>query len=842
MSDATDRTEEALDTKNTVRSEGKARDTDAPDDSLLEMDKAEAARQMLKEWDDSWKQVKKYSEEWKVNKARAQGYIGVALLKRQDHNQAYIPTGAKKGVAGMNKAKRLMRRLRANIFADPPMPEASPANDTDEDRDAAETATRVLTDLTSEGNLAYTLHAGDAFDLGGIYGSGFLRFWVDETGGGWKPEESETPDSGGKYVGEDGQPTDDVKKAKRTWLPKLRDEVLTGKQVRFLPYDVRDIWEADGVMVGTALTLGELERLFPDIKEWPEDRRAALAEARPQHFKDILEPHQKDTMTGEVTSKSLVFVLTRYHTQSARYPMGAYLIAAGEDELLHKSDWYDHRHGSCLDIPITQFKQLTEEGNPYGEGVMCGLGPGNEVRGSLAGSMLEHLRRFQNRHVFLPLTSTIQPQMLQQPTGVPIPILPGGEPKYEELPDFPPIVKEMYALVSTDMDDESGLQQVGQAIQSANVQSAKHANVNLQQVQVGLSDLKQNTERALIRGWRILLQLVRAYYTTPMQVSWMSEDGRYKLQSWSAADLGSTHDVRIQRGSFTGLTPQAKAELAQQYKAEGMLSPGDFEHITETNLHGLFGLQDNPHRLRVRRQIAEWQQGPQQPPVMQPPPPVPPPQPGQPPQPPPPPPNPFAGELGKLFSPMPQDTEPQIAALRTYELGRAMASTKFQKWPPAWQQGMTQAYEQARQAAQLPDAKMLTGLQKKLQQMQSKVTEASVKEAKTRVTVSLKGADLDAAQTQAILGAEGVQLPPKQPSAPDQSAQHQVEIERIKTQAELQKQQIQIQGEVQREHIKTVGKLRDADAQRAHAVRMARIKPTGVIPMRPAKPKADTPA
>lgn len=823
------RTEEALTSKNPVHDVSKA-DKPQEDQSLLDLAEQEAAKQILKEWDASWKAISRYVEQWKVNRARSQGFTGVQLVKKQDRLQAYIPTGAKKGVAGMNKAARLTRRVRAAIFADPPVPEALPGTDADEDRDAAEVSTRILQDLTAEGNLAYTLHSGDAFDLGSDYGSGFLRFWVDETGGGWRPKQIQAspqatdpadpfpvdPQTGSprpcdpilRYVTADGRFTEERKEAAKLWLPKLRDEVLSGKQVRFLPYDVRDLWEADAVMIGTAVTLGELKRLFPDIASWDAGRITKLVSARPQHFKDILEPHQKDTASESASNTSLVFVCTRIHTQSGRYPEGAYLIAAGEDELLHREDWYDHEHGTPLDLPLTQFKQFTEEGNPYGDGLMTQLGPGNEIRGALLDSMLEHLRRFQNRHVFVPMTSPMQPQQLQSPTGTPIPILPGQEPKYEEVPDFPDIVKEMAGLISADMDDESGLQGAGQGLNPPGVKSAKHQEVILEQVAQGLSDLRQNAERGLIRGWRIMLQLVRCFYTVPQQISWEGDDGRYKQRDWTGVDLGSTRDVRLQRGSFTMMGPQAKAASAWQYAQAGMLTPQDLEHIAETQVSGQFGLQQNPHRLRVRRQIAQWHEGPpddyQPPPMVPPPPPVP----GQPP---PPPPNPYAPLLSVIFEPIPGDTEPAVAALRAYELNKAMASTKYHRWNPQWQQGLILAYQQARQATGVPDAQIVQQMQAELQQAKQKLAEA-------KVSFSGKLADLDEGQTQALLQQEGIQVPPratpvagKEPALDpaiqlaheaqlhDRTMQQKTEEAGIKARTEVEKERIRATSQAARE-------------------------------------------
>lgn len=861
-----ERTEAALDTKNTVRDDTRPR-KNTKEQSLLKLLPNEAAKEALKDWDKSAKPMKRFIEQWKVNRARSEGYTGVQLVKRQDQAQAYIPVGAKKNIAGMNKAARLSRRIRATLFSDPPKPEATPDKDTDEARDAAELATRVLEDLCSEGRLGYNLDSGDAFDMGGDYGSGFLRFWVDETGGGWRPKQIEaspqavSPDDPfpldpqtnqprpcdpvRRYVTEKGEFTEDRAEAARMWLPAIKiDGPLSGKQVRFLPADTDDIWAADGVQIGVALTLGELKGIFPDVDNWPEERVAKLVAYRPQQFKDTLQPGQKDTMGTASKDESLVFILTRYHVQSPVYPLGCYLICGGEDELLHRSDWFDHEHGEPLDIPLTQFKQRNEEGNPYGDGNMSQLGPGNELRSGMIGAMLEHLDRFANRQRYLPLTSTLKPENMLDPTGTVQYILPGGEPKFEDVPDFPIVVKEMYQLASQDMDDEADLQQAGQGLNPQGVKSAKHQEVILQQVSQAMSELRQNTERGLVRGWRIMLQLVRAYFTTPQQIGWVGDDGRYKQRHWTSADLGSTKDVRVAKGSFTQLTPMSKAQIANVYRSEGLLNPMEAEHVIETNLGGVFGLQDNPHRLRVRRQIALWNDGP--PEGFQPQPVVPqgvmPPAPVGPqqstpapvgsgtpvgpsagaPAPTGPPPNPFAPILSVIFQPTPADDEPQIAMLRMYELGRAMASTKFQRWPPAWRQGLVMAYQSARQAAQIPDAKVLQALQQKVQELQKENLDQKVKLNAASVSIALKGADLDEAQTVAIMQREGIPLPPRmtptsQPAGPNMA------LETAKIAADLNKHKATQETQVRLEHIRQAAKANQAQADRQHQLALATV-------------------
>jgi len=842
-------TQDAFDASNKIKPQDDQGPAPPADDSLLAMPPEAAARQMLKDWDDSWKDLKSIAEQWKANKARLDGYTGVQIIKRQDHNEAFIPLGARKNVGGLNKAARLLRRVCSNVFSDKPEPDCTPAGDDDAQRDAAESGTRILQWQCGEGQLDYALGALDSFRLGGVYGSGFLRFWVDPNGGGFLPQQIEAnphaqspqdpfpvdPQTGVKapcdpilrYVTTDGQFTEDRKAANRIWYPKLKREVLTGKNVRLIPFQVRDIWEADGVMVGCVTPLKTIKDTFPDVAKWPQERLARLTSARPQHFKDLLPQGQKDYSGGEVKDTTLCFLLMRWHVQSPKYPNGAYLVAAGAKELLYKGNWFDEEHVRPLDIPLTQFKQLAEEDNPYGSGLMTDLGPGNEIRDAMLLAELEHLDRFNNRKVFVSMVSPMagNPQLLQAPTGFPIPIMPGTEPKYEEIPDFPVIVEKMLQFASLDMDDESGLQQQAQALNAPSVTSGKQAETILQTVRKGLSDLWDNTERGLVRGWRIMMQLDRAFIGDVQLLRFQGPDGAFKLERWTGEDFGDTEDVQVQRGTFTGMSPEQKAQQAVSYAQLGLMSKEDLEHVTEGSVGGLLGLQDNPHRLRVRRQIAQWQDGP--PEGWQPPPPpmpAPPALPGQPPAPPQPPaPDPV---LGAIFAPQPTDTQPDIAHIRMYELARAVDGTSITRWGPEWAQALIQAYTSARQAAQILDAEASQKLQEENKGQAEKLQQQSAKLAeKPSFSIALKaGFELDQNQVAALMQQEGIQLVPGgiQPPQLDPNAQFQAQaqLESQKIEAEVVKHRTTESAKVEQARIKG-----QAQVQRTQAKAQKPAKP-----------------
>jgi hypothetical protein len=714
---------------------------------LAEKDPKKAAKKMVQEWDATHRQMSSLFAQWRANRARFAGWTGVECIKVKDEKVCRIPLNATVMFGGMNKAARLTRRITSQIFSDAPLPDVEPEGNSDEERDAAEFTGRALSILGDAADLDSTGTARDAWDRGNNYGSGFRHWWVDPRGGGHRPmqilakpdaetvEDALAPALPGdiqiRYVKDDGTLTDEPKEARRKWLPRLQREVLTGKHIRFIPQQVRDVEDADGMMMGAMVPYGTVKRIFPKIRDLDPERRQEILTARPHHARDLLPLGKEDRTSEELRDDQLVFVLTRYHRSTPDYPRGAHLIALGEDFLAHHDTWWDEENDQPLDIPIDQFKQMDEEDNPYGLGMMELLGPANEIRARILGTLLEYMAKFSNLKVFVPLMSTLQAQQLQSPTKTYIPIPQGGEPKTEQMPNFPVALKDFLEFTTTDMDDESTLQEVAQGLAPASVQSGRQAQQIVEQVHAALSGMHHNAGKGLVRGWRIMAQLVRAFYTAPQQISWIGEDGAYKQKSWVGSDLTSAKHIRIKRGTFTMLQPTQKTLLASEQVQIGGMSVAEFTDITSSGVQGLTGLRENAHRMRARRQITAWQEGP--PEDWQPPQPQQGPQTGQE----------IPGEdplLAQMLNTLPPDIDPENAALRTYEFGKAISSSSFGSHPPEWQQGLLNAYQLSRQAAGITTIEEQQQAQQQQEQAQQQEIQAQQQAAQTQQETKLQEA------------------------------------------------------------------------------------------------------
>jgi len=216
------------------------------------------------------------------------------------------------------------------------------------------------------------------------------------------------------------------------------------------------------------------------------------------------------------------------------------------------------------------------------------------------------------------------------------------------------------------------------------------------QAQVALSEPRFWLARCYVQMCRIILQHVRAFYTVPQRLRFVSPDGGYKERRWRGADLGGTRDVKLKAGTLSMMSPALKTEQIVRLTQAGVQIPPDqLVEIVAGNLDTLQAVAEDPHKNRVRRQIAECMEGP--PPTWQPLPPQPvvtgvDPMTGQPvvqnrPQ--------VDPVVAEMWAPVLADSLPLVAQMRMTELGKAMAGERYQNLPPEWRMGLDQAFQAA---------------------------------------------------------------------------------------------------------------------------------------------------
>jgi hypothetical protein len=769
---------------------------------------------------------------WKRNAWWREGKRWVRLEKKENMAiwEAKLPPGMANAPPVPNKTDRLCRRTVNVIMVDPPYPECEPGNSGPEAKDAAEFSTRLLEVRGSPTELNMKKLCRRAMGKAMTYGSSFAWVIMDPTGAGHRPRqvmahpaaetqadavidpetEAPAPEEAlvPRYVRADRTLTDNAEEAELQWLPGERVRMLTGKNVLFLPQTAESLREAIGVLIVDHTTLGDLRQQFPDkMKALTDAQMDDLCGWKPERWKDILPPYspepeeQKDPTTKKWKDSQLVWTITVYYRRCAEYPKGCYAIKAGKESMLYRDRWTamfeqppaddgteQPEKEEVLRIPLAQCKCLDDDNydSGYGIGMAEHLGPADEIRASSLGYQLEYLFRFGNPIQFLPMGSIVQPKQLQLRDGNPVYFNPQGTPVTEDVPQLPAVVPELRSEMSEEMDDESGLQQTGQGVESKDVHSGVHARTVVQEALKAISNMKDNLEDFYIDLNTIILEQHRAFSAVPTLLSFTGKDAEYKAKEWSRTDIANTKNVSIRRGSFTMHTLTAKQELANDAFDRKVISPEEYQELVGGGVAPILGYQENPHLLRIRRQLDQFDDGPpegwmeqmqaslqseqaiadyqqraqaasailgpdgQPVPFLEPPPEQVPPPPG-------------------VFDrALPIDDLPEAAKVRHRQIVRFIASSKYEAFPPEWCATLEKEEAKARNSAGImtvPDVQ-------KQQAQQAQDAKAAALVAKTSIGVkadpsTVAGAE-EAVQAGATAAAAG-QSPDMAPAAPSTS-------------------------------------------------------------------------
>ena len=283
---------------------------------------------------------------------------------------------------------------------------------------------------------------------------------------------------------------------------------------------------------------------------------------------------------------------------------------------------------------------------------------------------------------------------------------------YEPLPALSPAVQGLYDGVSREMDSVSGLEAAAQGVSGENVKSGTHAQTVIEQALVALAALSANVQRFAIKVWTHRLLFMQAFYDAPVLLAYLGEAGDTQVKAFVGSDLVGAGDLKIKRGSGTMLPRSAKVALAREELAQAMqmgdqLAAKRYMDAVLGNTSTMLGVEDDPHRARIKRQIAEWrkrskQQHPPPPPPVAQPVPVTDPMTGavvgeqvqMVPAP-----DPVAQQAAQVFVPNPTDVLPFVASTRFLELADAVGSTAFQAADPRYQQAIVMEMERMRAAA-----------------------------------------------------------------------------------------------------------------------------------------------
>lgn len=576
-----------------------------------------------------------------------------------------------------NTPDQLIRRTAAVITTDPPLATVTANTGEDKERLASELAERILRVEGAAVNRDDAGTLRRAIDLAGTYGSIFNWFTVDPQGGGLHPVEIQahpqattikdalTPTIPGppmigpdgmavegqpvpipnvtvadlitRYVTIDGRLTDVQAEAKLAPRLAIREQLIRPAQVTLLPFGA-DVQSAIGCLVGEVLPLYEVVARFYggvrpeeevvkkltawkpaelDYYEWmPKNLRATMRQT----------PQSYPGNDAIIADDALCAILCVRIKSSELAPMGAYVVIGGTDEPLIREPWRvtigdgPDAQVKYLSLGLTQLRWREDsDGDPYGVPGIEDLAATSAQVLTLTEYVLNHCYKAANGHVYIEMGSSLQPDEYLRRDGMPINIKPGSQPFFEEIPPLESIVTQLLEAKEQELEKVSGLNSAAATGEApASVNSGTQLAQVIEETRVGLTGNIQNSDRYYVATCDTRLEFFQGFIDAPQMLTYTGESGDVQQQAFMGADLLGYGDIQIAKDSSTMMTRTAKAQLAQN-NLDLALKTGDAEGVQSykenlaQNQNPQIGIQDDPIKARIQRQVFNWKQAAQHP-------------------------------------------------------------------------------------------------------------------------------------------------------------------------------------------------------------------------------------
>lgn len=593
--------------------------------TLLNLPASKAAKRIRKRWDRFSDYMERVRVQLKVNLLRWEGNPW-AQVDPTDERKVHLPTldVQRRLPPTRNRIPRACDRYTAQVLADEPVMEGVPASHEDEDRDAAEAASHILAGEWERARLKNKVRR--AVDLSTIYRSGFILAEWDPTDGGKVPAQKYLPTLDGrgretrelKYVDAEGNEVATAEEAAEIWQGNLRFKIGTPLNVRWSGSQYAHA--ATEAMWGELLTLRDVYATWPKLRsaklsslladvpreaqEWLQDLRGESDAPTADVAKDDLELSGDDLMDGgkESLLDQKALVLRYWHKATRQYPKGVYLCTVGR-ELAHRGP---SRWGV---IPVAQFKCLDHPTDKLGRALVDVLRDPQELMDFVDTQILRWLASLRRRY-FLPIGSVVKQKELLDPTASVIHYQGNQPPVPEQAGELPSSLVQFVDRFKQDFDDNLGVHEVSQGKHVPGVQSGRHAEALRTGDETMLGATREQVEEGLVALGRTILAAVKKEWTTPRRIRYLRSDRTYVEKHFRGADIGSTQDVILKKGTLLMLSPAQKSELIYAYAEMGFIPPDELPKLAPILDSAGVSLTEDAHYIRARRQVEEFLDGP----------------------------------------------------------------------------------------------------------------------------------------------------------------------------------------------------------------------------------------
>jgi hypothetical protein len=477
-----------------------------------------------------------FEKQWQMNLAFYMGRQNVTVL-----NTAAASNGFKLHVPKappwrvrlvINKIRPIIRTELAKVTSQRPRFTVVPATSEDKDQISARVSEQIFDTVYSEKNVKHLVRRAEWWTL--ICGTGFIKNYWDTN------KYDPYAEAQGDFCIEPWSPF-------HIFVPDLREEELENQ-----PYVIHAFTKSSNFV----------RNAFPRLRN--------LDLTTTPSANDILDDSFLGIIGANATKKDEVLVLEVWIKPGgvALFPSGGLITVVGE-HVVQIKDGYPYKH---MEYPFSKLEHMPS-GKFYADSIITDLIPIQRQYNRRRSQLVEAANLLGKPKLVAPRGSVNAAQITSEPGQV-IFYTPGFDrPTALDLPNIPAYVMNEIQQLQQDMDDMAGQHEISRGQNPSQVTAATALSFLKEQDDTKLAGTIESLEIGMEKLGRHILSHVVQFWTTPRLVRVVGADQTFDAKKYSAKDIGSNLDVRVEAGSALPQSKAAKQAFVMDLLKGGWIPP-----------------------------------------------------------------------------------------------------------------------------------------------------------------------------------------------------------------------------------------------------------------------------
>lgn len=282
-----------------------------------------------------------------------------------------------------------------------------------------------------------------------------------------------------------------------------------------------------------------------------------------------------------------------YERPSKKYPLGRFIVVAGNKTLHAGPLPYEIGEDRDVDLPFISVRSIDNPGHFWGKSIIERCIPIQRRYNALRNRKAEYLNLVSIGQWYEPIGSVDEDTELNNSPGARIRYRPGiGAPEPVQFPNLPASFEGEVQTLLQEFTAVSGVSELSRYSEApSGVRSGVALSIANEQDDTRLALTTTKVANAIVRLGKCWLRLYRQYAMEPRLVRITGESREVEVMQWNASDLRSD-DVIVENSSALSETPAQRRQMIFDLLGTGIFNRPETSPFDEETRQKLFEMME----------------------------------------------------------------------------------------------------------------------------------------------------------------------------------------------------------------------------------------------------------